>query len=384
MKLQNGWNEVELGELLDFQVKTGRPASEGLNDGKYKFFTSGEKQKLYIEESDFEGPHLILATGGKAAIQYCDEKFSASNDCLVAKIKQQVLTKYVYYFLKTNIHLLAAGFRGAGLKHTSKERIQKIRIPCPEDKNTQKKIVLQLENIEKVKEWRQDSNKLTDKFLKSIFFSTFGNPGKNEKKHEVISLRKILIEPPQNGLYKQASEYTKNENGTPIVRIDSFYSGKIRNLTNLKRLKCSEKECALFGLENGNIIVNRVNSLEYLGKCALVEGLKETTVFESNMMRLRIDTKKVNPIFLVNLLCMDYLKSQILSKAKKAVNQASINQEDVQDLVIILPPISLQNQYAKLVKGVDYLKEQQNYSENNIGNLFNSLSQVAFRGELVC
>ena len=87
------------------------------------------------------------------------------------------------------------------------------------------------------------------------------------------------MESTQNGLYKHFSEYTTDGSGTPILRINSFYDGRLRDVSNLKRLNCNEKELKLFKLENKNIVINRVNSIEYLGKCALIEGLNEETVF---------------------------------------------------------------------------------------------------------
>ena len=105
-----------------------------------------------------------------------------------------------------------------------------------------------------------------------------------------------------------------------------------------------------------DIVINRVNSIEYLGKCAHIKGLLEDTVYESNMMRMHFDPEQYNPLQNSKQLCSQYIYDQIVNHAKKAVNQASINQKDVLDFNIYQPPLELQNQFADFVVSVDKSK----------------------------
>ena len=68
----------------------------------------------------------------------------------------------------------------------------------------------------------------------------------------------------------------------------------------LKRLECSESEVQRYLLQEDDIVINRVNSIEYLGKCAHIKGLLEETVFESNMMRLHLDDIVINAVLYLN------------------------------------------------------------------------------------
>jgi type I restriction enzyme S subunit len=97
------------------------------------------------------------------------------------------------------------------------------------------------------------------------------------------SLGDSIVGGPQNGLYKHSSSYGE---GTPILRIDGFYGGLIDDAASLKRLRLTSEELEKYRLRPDDIVINRVNSPEYLGKSALVPFMKEPTVFESNMMRL--------------------------------------------------------------------------------------------------
>ena len=95
----------------------------------------------------------------------------------------------------------------------------------------------------------------------------------------------FVTDGPTNGLYRPSSDYGLD--GTPIIRIDSFDGGFIHNLHLLRRVRISPLEIKRYQLSTSDILINRVNSLSHIGKAAIVPCLAETTVFESNMMRLR-------------------------------------------------------------------------------------------------
>ena len=130
-------------------------------------------------------------------------------------------------------------------------------------------------------------------------------------------------------------------------------------------------------MEN-DIVINRVNSLEYLGKCAWITGLIEPTVFESNMMRFHVEESRIDPCYMTRLLCSTYIYKQILNRTKKAVNQASINQGDVQSFKILVPPVGLQKQYAAFVAQVDKSKVAVQQALDKTRVLFDSQMQEYF------
>ena len=96
------------------------------------------------------------------------------------------------------------------------------------------------------------------------------------------------------------------------------------------------------------------------------------------MMRFHVDESRINPCYITRLLCSPFIYKQILNRAKKAVNQASINQRDVQNLKILIPPVELQKQYAAFVAQVDKSKVAVQKSLDETQLLFNSLMQKYF------
>jgi type I restriction enzyme, S subunit len=256
--------------------------------------------------------------------------------------------------------------------------VEGIQIPVPPIEE-QRRLAVMLDLADELRVKRRQSITLLEGLAKSIFLDIFGDPSANPKNWPTGNLGEIITDGPQNGLYKPASEYGS---GVRIVRIDSFRDGVIPDLSTLKHLKVSGDELARWALRPGDLLINRVNSLEHLGKSALVPTLTEPTVYESNMMRFAVDGNILNPQFLIQVLQSADIKRQILSRAKNAVNQSSINQGDVRALRIILPPLRLQHEFLGEIKAADHIIRGAREQLRKFDELFASLQAKAFRGEL--
>lgn len=197
-------------------------------------------------------------------------------------------------------------------------------------------------------------------------------------------LGELIRTGPQNGLYKPSSTYGS---GTKIVRIDGFYSGELRDWHSLRSLQLDAREEQVWALNVGDILINRVNSIEYLGKCALVRSLPGPTVFESNMMRIAVDERVIEPEFLMRALSAEIGRARLIANAKHAVNQASINQGDVKACSILVPTLSEQTEIVRSVEQLfayaDQLEAKVAAAQQRIDALTQSLLAKAFRGELV-
>lgn len=107
-------------------------AGEGLERGRYPLFNSSAELTKWYNDYLFDDECVILPTGGKAAVHYYKGKFASTTDNFVCKGSGEILTKYIYLFLKNNIDILQNGFKGSGLQHISKEYIKEMRIIAPE------------------------------------------------------------------------------------------------------------------------------------------------------------------------------------------------------------------------------------------------------------
>ncbi|CBL24155.1 restriction endonuclease subunit S [Blautia obeum] len=267
--------------------------------------------------------------------------------------KENVLPEYLCYVVKY-MHL-EKYFTGATIPHIYFKDYKKEEFNL-DILDRQKEIVNILGRIECVISSRQQELQKLDELIKARFVEMFGDPYVNPLKWKKLKIKDAVTIEPQNGLYKPQSDYVTDGTGIPILRIDGFYDGMVTDFASLKRLKCSETERQRYLLLEDDIVINRVNSIEYLGKCAHIKELLEDTVYESNMMRMHFDPEYYNPVYICKLLCSQFIYDQIVNHAKKSVNQASINQKDVLDFNIYQPPLDLQNEFADFVHQVNKSK----------------------------
>ena len=198
-----------------------------------------------------------------------------------------------------------------------------------------------------------------------------------------VTLDQVICSGPQNGLYKPASAYGS---GTAILRIDDYQVDFCRTREDLRLLQTSAEENALYALTPGDIVLNRVNSPTHLGKCTTVAPALCPCVFESNMMRFRA-SDLVYPEWLTAVLQTADGKARLTANAKWAVNQASINQQDVKQTPVPLPPITEQARILAAVRRQlsinSKLAEELDITVRHGDRLRQSILKDAFEGKLV-
>jgi type I restriction enzyme, S subunit len=304
-----------------------------------------------------------------------------STEFHVLRPKSAVMPQWIFAFVRQQSFRTEAeaNFTGtAGQQRVPMDFLQRVLILVP-PLSEQERIVRILDEAEELRRLRERADRRTADLIPAIFHERFGDPETNPMKWPVHSLGELMADGPQNGLYKHSSAYG---DGTPILRIDSFYDGRVTDFSRLRRLRLTDDEVARYKLHEGDIVINRVNSPEFLGKSALIPALPEAIVFESNMMRFSLSPKRIDSGYLIHYLQTPTVKRHILSRAKHSINQSSINQEDVKSLSVPLPPPPLQREFATWVVEVRALETKQAENRRRLEDLFASLLHRAFRGEL--
>ncbi|GMV26426.1 MAG: hypothetical protein AMXMBFR58_24570 [Phycisphaerae bacterium] len=197
------------------------------------------------------------------------------------------------------------------------------------------------------------------------------------------TLEQLTIRGPQNGVYYPKSQYGR---GTPIIRIDDYQNDSSRTASELQLVEAPAADVETYGVRVGDIIINRVNSITHLGKCLVIEPKHLPAVFESNMMRQSLASDVV-PTFAALYLKSGVGNSRLIANAKWAVNQASINQTDVGNTPVPLPPFAEQ---AEIVAEVDRrlsvaaaAEQQVEHALQRASRLRQAILKRAFEGKLV-
>lgn len=203
---------IKIKDILEFKKKSKIKASEGLKIGKYNFYTSSKEQNKFLDYYEYSNEALIIGTGGNANIHHSYGKFSVSTDCFVLENKANkfFLLEYIYKYLLKNIHIIENGFRGAGLKHISKEYLENIEIPII-SLEKQKKLIKNLKNIDTfIDKNKQIKNELN--FLNKSLFITFNKNGIEKRLDDIADI--------SMGQSPLSQSYNIDKKGLP------FYQGK--------------------------------------------------------------------------------------------------------------------------------------------------------------
>jgi type I restriction enzyme S subunit len=368
-------HKVKFSDLFDFQAKSHIKAGDGLKKGEYCFFTSSQVQSKYFDTYQHSEPSLIFGTGGNASIHYFDKPFSTSTDCLVAKLKSDLKAKFrikfVYYYLHGNLYILENGFKGAGLKHISKDYINKLIIPVF-SLSYQEKVIQSLESVELLILKRGKAIEQLDKYLKSVFYEMFGDPIKNNckwNKKNIGDMAHIRIGPFGSLLHK--TDYIKD--GIPLVNPKHMIKNKIRidPLNSISKSKYDELEA--YHMKEGDVVLARRGEI---GRCALVTDKEDGYLCGTGSMFIR-PKDNLDPNYLIYLITTPQITNVLLNKAK-GVTMKNLNVTTVQDLAIIAPPYKLQCEFSNKLLEINLLREKMIDQQKEIKNQFFSLMQKSF------
>jgi type I restriction enzyme S subunit len=278
---------------------------------------------------------------------------------------------YGYFAIRSATPSIIARGRGATFAEVSTEIMESIQIPVP-TLHEQQRIAAQLEKADRLRRTRRYALELGDSFLQSVLRKMFRD---KPKANEIARLGDLIRSGPTNGLYK-SEEFLGD--GVLFLDIKGLYRSLEADFTSARRVRVSEKELKKYGLSNGDVLINRVSKkAEGVGKSVLVSNLKEPAVYESNMMRIRLNESKVLPCFLVHYLSTAESRRQLLRSANIS-NQASINQDSVNGLRVLVPPLSRQQTFINLVNRFTQLRAQQRESLRQAEHLFQTLLHRAF------
>ena len=337
-----------LRDFLCPQPKSKIKAGDGQLKGAYNFYTSSQIQSKFYHSATYTQPALIFGTGGTASVHYCNEPFSTSTDCLVMYGRHDAPLELIYYYLRSNMHLLQDGFKGAGLQHISKDYILNINIDMPAP-SLQKQITHQMRLIDAMINGKKQQILSFDEAVKSRFIELFGVYPSNPKGWETATIRDIVADV-RYGSSRPAVDGGKY----PYLRMNNItYSGEL-DLTDTKRIDIPDNELDKCTVRRGDVLFNRTNSKELVGKTC-VYNRDEMMVLAGFVIRVRV-TERVLPEFLSAFLNTDFSKQMLLGMCKAAIGQANINAQEMQNIGIYLPPTELQRQFVQFKEQTDKSK----------------------------
>ena len=282
--------------------------------------------------------------------------------------------KYLYYYLKTHERQIQRYQTGSTFKSITVAKIKQLKIFLPKSLDDQKKITNLLTQVESLIAKREESIELLDKLLRSSFLDMFGDPVLNPKGWKIQPIKefgKILTgnTPPRKEAKYYDTKYIE------WIKTDNIHTDKIFVRTSKEYLSKEGLERGRFVNEGSLLVTCIAGSIKSIGNASLtnrkVSFNQQINAIEPN--------DNINSFFLYWLFKLSklYIQNQAGKGMKKMITKSSFEK-----ITFPVPPKPLQDKFATIVQQVEEKKEKYQDSLDELHDLFGSLSQRAFKGEL--
>ena len=275
--------------------------------------------------------------------------------------------EYLYYFLESKSNDLQKMGQGATIKYISKDKYKKMLIPLPSVYD-QQRIVAELDCLNEMIAVKQEQLKEFDKLAQSIFYDMFGDPSHNEKQWELKSLKDISNEKLSYGSGASAISY---DGQTRYIRITDINDKGELNDDIVSPSVYDEK----YLLNDGDILFARSGAT--VGKTYCHNSKNGQCIYAGYLIRLVPNKELVLPSYVFSYTKTLYYRS-FVEAAQRAVAQPNINAKQYGDLLICIPPLSLQQQFAEKISAIEAQKELVKQSIAETQQLFNSRMDYYF------
>ena len=340
--------KVRVSDLT--KIRTGKlDANASSEDGKYPFFTCS-KEPLRISTYTYDCECVLVAGNGDLNVKYYNGKFDAYQRTYIIEDNSngKLYIPYLYYFMEDYVKELRKQAIGGVIKYIKLGNHTEAVITVPSI-DRQKEIVEVLKKVGNILENYSKKLCQLDVLIKARFVELFGDPIKNPKGWEIVTIGDVVTEV-RYGTSKPAVEGGKY----PYLRMNNLTADGHLDLNDLKYIDIPDDEIEKCVVRKGDILFNRTNSIELVGKTAVFD-LPEDMVIAGYIIRVRLNERILPEVF-SQYMNLEALKDILRSMAKGAVNQANINAQELQSIKVYIPDMGLQKQFIEMKEQVDKSK----------------------------
>ncbi|NQY82057.1 MAG: restriction endonuclease subunit S [Alphaproteobacteria bacterium] len=367
--------QENLGGLINIQ--TGKlDANASSENGAYPFFTCA-REPLRIDGWKYDLDAVLVAGNGNLNVKHYRGKFDAYQRTYILDINKPnyLDVRYLYHFMDSYLVTLRAQSIGGIIKYIKLGMLRNAKIPLP-PLDKQKQIAEILDQADELRRLRQCTIDRLNTLGQAIFYEMFGDPTTNSKGWKTGTIRDLIRE----AKYGTSKKANTDGCGIPVLRMSNVtYQGEL-DLSDLKHVELSETELQKYTAQEDDILFNRTNSKELVGKTA-VFNLPNLMVLAGYLVRARVN-EQADPYYISAYMNSLHGKTTLQNMCKNIVGMANINAQEFQNIAIAIPPIEKQKSFRKKIEKIAKQKESLLNELTMYKNLFSSLQQRAFRGEL--
>jgi type I restriction enzyme S subunit len=403
------WPLRPLGELFD--IGAGKTMSAAGREGAQKTPFLRTSNVLWDEIDlstvdemaipQHELPEKLVATGdllvceggeiGRAAIWNGElATMSFQNHLHRLRPKQKdIVPRFYVYFLQSGFTQLGI-FEGAGNKTTipnlSRNRLAALDVPQPGFEE-QRDVAAALARVRQAMKLHDKSLEVAQNLKRAAMRALFtkGLRGEAQKDTEIGPVPESwgVV---QIGDVSLNTQYGLSVRGQPsgvypILRMNCQEDGKV-HYRNLQFVDLDEETFEDFRLRPGDLLFNRTNSIDLVGRMAIVDDARPA-VFASYLVRLTVDEARCDPRFLNYFMNWPETQSEIKKLASRAVGQANINASKLRTVLFPLPPtVDEQREIVAVLDAIDRKIDLHKRKRAVLDELFKALLHKLMTGEI--
>lgn len=311
---------------------------DDLRKGSFTYFGEGDILLAKITPC-MENGKCALATGLSNGVGLGSSEFH-----VIRADQSKVLSGYLFVFLnRQEIRSVAAqNMTGSsGHRRVPEYFYSDLPIPVPPIP-TQKAIMTECRAVAAEAEAAQATIEKAQQAMDSAVDAVYAS---NVSRAAIINLSLEV----QYGLNEAMNE---GGVGYKIFRMNEIFGGRMMDGGEMKCADISAEEFAKYRLNRGDVLFNRTNSIEHVGKTGLFD-LEGDYCFASYLVRVVPDTKKIVPHFLTAMMNSTEFQAEAKSKAAKSINQANINATTMKNMSVPAPALSEQKSLVAKLESLE-------------------------------
>lgn len=268
----------------------------------------------------------------------------------------------------------ASDAHGATMKHLTKPVFDALPFYLPPYEK-QCEIAEVLDKVTSLISLRKQQLAKLDELVKARFVETFGDMllnslGWSEKPLECLA---DIV----SGITKGRKTTETDLQEVPYMAVSNVKNGYI-DWTTVKTILVTRQEMEQYRLLPGDILMTEGGDPDKVGRGAIIKNPLENSIHQNHIFRVRLDESELLPSFFAEYLQHQKAKRYFLGCAKQTTGIASINMRQLKSLPVLLPPLSLQNEFAAFVERVDQQKQTVQQSLEKLELMKKALMQEYF------
>ena len=291
--------------------------------------------------------------------------------------------EFLAFYLRSPdfVDFAVANSRGANLPRVAMGALWTHSVPVPlldEQRRIVRRISECMERIDEIRQLREGGIR-ESKAIELAIFHDFLHDGRGVPRWPFVRLGDLT----KSSRYGISSRAHLEPVGVPILRMGNIVGGYVDS-SDLKYVELPDEQKRKYLLSPGDVLINRTNSLELVGKAATFDRQDGEWVYASYLVRIQVDTKRVLPEFVTATINGRIGREYVLNTARRAIGMVNINAKEMAGFPISLPPLVVQRELVDRLAEVRRVSQQirSGLGAADADHLSGAVLRKAFAGEL--